>query len=67
MAPGGWQRQTRRRGGRTLAERLLRDEPHSLAEIAFPTGFSERSPSAPACRRRLGRPPASHRKARPAA
>lgn len=49
---------------RELAEGLLRDERHSLAEIAFLTGFSEQSSFTRAFKRWVGRTPASYRKAR---
>ena len=49
---------------RDLAEGLLRDERHSLAEIAFLTGFSEQSAFTRAFRRWLGTTPASYRKER---
>lgn len=48
---------------RDLAEGLLRDEQHSLAEIAFLTGFSEQSAFTRAFKRWMGRTPASYRKA----
>lgn len=48
---------------RDLAEGLLRDERHSLAEIAFLTGFSEQSAFTRAFKRWVGRTPASYRKA----
>ena len=48
---------------RDLAEGLLRDEQHSLAEIAFLTGFSEQSAFTRAFKRWVGRTPASYRKA----
>jgi len=47
-----------------LAEGLLRDERHSLAEIAFLTGFSEQSSFTRAFKRWAGTTPASYRKAR---
>ena len=47
---------------RELAEGLLRDEHHSLAEIAFLTGFSEQSSFTRAFKRWAGRTPASYRK-----
>lgn len=47
---------------RDLAEGLLRDEGHSLAEIAFLTGFSEQSAFTRAFKRWLGTTPASYRK-----
>jgi len=47
-----------------LAEGLLRDERHSLAEIAFLTGFSEQSSFTRAFKRWAGRTPASYRKDR---
>ena len=49
---------------RDLAEGLLRDERHSLAEIAFLTGFSEQSSFSRAFRRWVGQTPASYRKGR---
>lgn len=49
---------------RDLAEGLLRDERHSLAEIAFLTGFSEQSSFTRAFKRWLGTTPASYRKDR---
>jgi AraC-like DNA-binding protein len=49
---------------RDLAEGLLRDESHSLAEIAFLTGFSEQSSFTRAFKRWVGTTPASYRKAR---
>lgn len=49
---------------RELAEGLLRDEGHSLAEIAFLTGFSEQSSFTRAFKRWVGMTPASYRKAR---
>lgn len=45
-----------------LAIGLLRDDQHSLAEIAFLTGFSEQSAFTRAFKRWLGRTPASYRK-----
>ncbi|OAN77840.1 AraC family transcriptional regulator [Jannaschia sp. EhC01] len=48
---------------RDLAEGLLRDEQHSLAEIAFLTGFSEQSAFTRAFKRWVGHTPASYRKA----
>lgn len=48
---------------RHLAEGLLRDEQHSLAEIAFLTGFSEQSAFTRAFKRWVGHTPASYRKA----
>lgn len=48
---------------RELAEGLLRDESHSLAEIAFLTGFSEQSSFTRAFKRWVGSTPASYRKA----
>ncbi|MEE4189174.1 MAG: AraC family transcriptional regulator [Roseobacter sp.] len=48
---------------RDLAEGLLRDEQHSLAEIAFLTGFSEQSAFTRAFKRWLGQTPANYRKA----
>jgi len=47
---------------RDLAQGLLRDERHSLAEIAFLTGFSEQSAFTRAFKRWLGTTPASYRK-----
>jgi AraC-like DNA-binding protein len=49
---------------RDLAEGLLRDENHSLAEIAFLTGFSEQSSFTRAFKRWVGTTPASYRKDR---
>lgn len=49
---------------RELAEGLLRDERHSLAEIAFLTGFAEQSSFTRAFKRWVGQTPASYRKAR---
>ncbi|MGB5556833.1 MAG: AraC family transcriptional regulator [Paracoccaceae bacterium] len=49
---------------RDLAEGLLRDELHSLAEIAFLTGFSEQSSFTRAFKRWVGTTPASYRKDR---
>jgi AraC-like DNA-binding protein len=49
---------------RDLAEGLLRDERHSLAEIAFLTGFAEQSSFTRAFKRWVGMTPASYRKAR---
>jgi AraC-like DNA-binding protein len=49
---------------RDLAEGLLRDERHTLAEIAFLTGFSEQSSFTRAFRRWLGTTPASYRRER---
>ncbi|MFZ5963286.1 AraC family transcriptional regulator [Thalassococcus sp. BH17M4-6] len=49
---------------RDLAEGLLRDDRHSLAEIAFLTGFSEQSAFTRAFKRWMGTTPASYRKAR---
>lgn len=49
---------------RDLAEGLLRDEQHSLAEIAFLTGFSEQSAFTRAFKRWVGHTPAHYRKAR---
>lgn len=51
---------------RELAEGLLRDERHSLSEIAFLTGFSEQSSFTRAFKRWTGQTPASYRKARAA-
>ncbi|MGB2200756.1 MAG: helix-turn-helix domain-containing protein, partial [Pseudooceanicola atlanticus] len=47
---------------RDLANGLLRDESHSLAEIAFLTGFSEQSAFTRAFKRWLGTTPATYRK-----
>jgi len=47
---------------RDLAEGLLRDERHSLAEIAFLTGFSEQSAFTRAFKRWVGTTPAIYRK-----
>ena len=47
---------------RDLAEGLLRDDRHSLAEIAFLTGFSEQSSFTRAFKRWVGVTPASYRK-----
>jgi len=47
---------------RDLAEGLLRDDSHSLAEIAFLTGFSEQSAFTRAFKRWVGKTPASYRK-----
>jgi len=49
---------------RKLAEGLLREQGHSLAEIAFLTGFSEQSAFTRAFKRWVGMTPASYRKAR---
>jgi AraC-like DNA-binding protein len=49
---------------RDLAEGLLRDERHSLAEIAFLTGFAEQSSFTRAFKRWVGQTPASYRKGR---
>lgn len=49
---------------RDLAEGLLRDESHSLAEIAFLTGFSEQSAFTRAFKRWVGTTPATYRKDR---
>lgn len=49
---------------RQLAEGLLRDEQHTLAEIAFLTGFSEQSSFTRAFKRWLGTTPASYRRDR---
>lgn len=49
---------------RDLAEGLLRDDRHSLAEIAFLTGFSEQSSFTRAFKRWVGQTPASYRKGR---
>jgi len=49
---------------RDLAEGLLRDERHSLAEIAFLTGFAEQSSFTRAFKRWMGQTPASYRKTR---
>ncbi|MEM1431033.1 MAG: AraC family transcriptional regulator [Pseudomonadota bacterium] len=50
-----------------LAEGLLRDERHSLAEIAFLTGFSEQSSFSRAFKRWVGHTPARYRRDRSAA
>lgn len=47
---------------RHLAEGLLQDEKHSLAEIAFLTGFSEQSAFTRAFKRWVGTTPATYRK-----
>ncbi|MCB1491616.1 MAG: AraC family transcriptional regulator ligand-binding domain-containing protein [Rhodobiaceae bacterium] len=47
---------------RELAEGLLREHRHSLAEIAFLTGFSEQSSFARAFKRWVGKTPASYRR-----
>ncbi|MAM62201.1 AraC family transcriptional regulator [Maritimibacter sp. UBA3975] len=47
---------------RDLAEGLLLDESHSLAEIAFLTGFSEQSAFTRAFKRWIGTTPATYRK-----
>jgi AraC-like DNA-binding protein len=47
---------------RELAEGLLRDERHSLAEVAFLTGFAEQSSFTRAFKRWVGRTPATYRK-----
>lgn len=52
---------------RELAEGLLRDEGHSLAEVAFLTGFSEQSSFTRAFKRWVGLTPASYRKGQGAA
>jgi AraC-like DNA-binding protein len=49
---------------RDLAVGLLRDEQHSLAEIAFLTGFAEQSSFTRAFKRWVGHTPASYRKGR---
>ncbi len=49
---------------RDLAEGLLRDGRHSLAEIAFLTGFAEQSSFTRAFKRWVGMTPASYRNAR---
>lgn len=49
---------------RELAEGLLRDDRHSLAEIAFLTGFSEQSAFTRAFKRWAGTTPASYRRDR---
>ena len=49
---------------RDLAEGLLRDAWHSLAEIAFLTEFSEHSALTRAFKRWRGMTPKSYRKAR---
>ena len=51
---------------RELAEGLLREDHHSLAEIAFLTGFSEQSSFTRAFKRWVGATPASYRKSRAA-
>lgn len=51
---------------RELAKGLLRDNRHSLAEIAFLTGFSEQSSFTRAFKRWVGQTPASYRRARAA-
>jgi AraC-like DNA-binding protein len=48
---------------RELAEGLLRDSRHGLAEIAFLTGFSDQSAFTRAFKRWVGETPASYRKA----
>ncbi len=50
---------------RDLAEGLLRDARHSLAEIAFLTGFSEQSAFTRAFKRWTGTTPAAYRKDMP--
>ncbi|GAA6202915.1 AraC family transcriptional regulator [Aquicoccus sp. SU-CL01552] len=47
---------------RDLAEGLLRDESHSLAEISFLTGFSDQSAFTRAFKRWVGSTPATYRK-----
>jgi AraC-like DNA-binding protein len=49
---------------RDLAIGLLRDDRHSLAEIAFLTGFAEQSSFTRAFKRWVGQTPASYRKGR---
>jgi AraC-like DNA-binding protein len=49
---------------RDLAEGLLRDDAHALAEIAFLTGFSEQSAFTRAFKRWTGTTPARYRRAR---
>ena len=49
---------------RDLAEGLLRDERHTLAEIAFLTGFAEQSSFTRAFKRWVGVTPASYRRER---
>ncbi len=49
---------------RDLAVGLLKDEQHSLAEIAFLTGFAEQSSFTRAFKRWVGQTPASYRKGR---
>lgn len=49
---------------RELAEGLLRDEGHSLVEIAFLTGFAEQSSFTRAFKRWVGMTPATYRKVR---
>jgi AraC-like DNA-binding protein len=51
---------------RDLAEGLLRNQRHSLAEIAFLTGFAEQSSFTRAFKRWVGVTPASYRKDRAA-
>lgn len=51
---------------RDLAKDLLNDERHSLAEVAFLTGFSEQSSFTRAFKRWVGRTPAAYRKETPA-
>ena len=51
---------------RDLAEGLLRDDRHTLAEIAFLTGFAEQSSFTRAFKRWAGVTPASYRKERAA-
>lgn len=47
---------------RDLAKGPMRDECHSLAEIAFLTGFSEQSAFTRAFKRWMGTTPATYRK-----
>ena len=49
---------------RELAEALLREDAHSLAEVAFLTGFSEQSSFSRAFKRWMGLTPANYRKDR---
>lgn len=49
---------------RELAEGLLRDDRHSLSEVAFLTGFSEQSAFTRAFKRWVGHTPASYRRER---
>ncbi|GGL70791.1 AraC family transcriptional regulator [Wenxinia marina] len=52
---------------RSLAESLLAEGHHSLAEVAFLTGFSEQSSFSRAFKRWVGRPPGRFRRAAPIA